>query len=87
MKAVRLVIIALLSISMIAVGIFTVTQLSAKQPDSTICRLLGDQLHIRTADAVVDKTVTHAEISQILLEHFGIPYFDIPMEKPLCAEF
>ena len=35
MKAVRLVIIALLSISMIAVGIFTVTQLSAKQPDST----------------------------------------------------
>lgn len=35
MKAVRLVIIALLSISMIAVGIFTVTQLSSKQPDST----------------------------------------------------
>ena len=36
MKAVRLVIIALLSISMIAVGIFTVAQLSAKQPDSTV---------------------------------------------------
>ena len=60
---------------------------SMKRPDGTICRLLGDQLHIRTADAVVDKTVTHAEIPQILLEHFGIPYFDIPMEKPLCGEF
>ena len=60
---------------------------SIKQPDGTICRLLGDRLHIRTANAVVDKTVTNAEISEILLEYFGVAYFDIPMEKSLCGGF
>ena len=60
---------------------------SMKQPDGTICRLLGDQLHVRTADSVVDKTVTREEVPAILLEHFGIAYFDIPRERPLCEEY
>ena len=60
---------------------------SMKQPDGSIYKLLGDQLHIRTAQGVQDRTVTHEELPELLLEHFGIPYFDIPLEKPLCGEF
>lgn len=60
---------------------------SLKQPDGSIHCLLGDQLHIRTAEGVVDKTVKREEISAVLLEHFGIAYFDIPLEKPLCGAF
>ena len=60
---------------------------SKKQPDGSIHRLLGDRLHVCTADGVVDTQVTHGEIPEILLEHFGIPFFDIPEEKPLCGGF
>ena len=58
---------------------------SVKQPDGSIHCLLGDQLHVRTAAGAVDKIVTHKELSEILLEHFGIAYFDIPTEKSLCS--
>ena len=61
--------------------------ISVKQADGSIHRILGDQLHIRTADGVVDRSITHEELPVILLEHFKIPFFEIPMEKPLCGEF
>ena len=60
---------------------------SVKQPDGSIHRLFGDQLHIRTAEGTVDRIVTNEELSEVLLTHFGIPYFEIPEEKPLCGEF
>lgn len=59
---------------------------SLKRADGSIHRLLGDRLHVRTAEGVADRMVGHEEIPDILLEHFGIAYFDIPGEKPLCAE-
>lgn len=59
---------------------------SIKRPDGSIHRLFGDQLHVRTADGVVDRTVTAEELPEVLLTHFGIAYLDIPMEKSLCAE-
>lgn len=61
--------------------------ISIKQPDGSIHRLFGDQLHVRTAEGVVDRTVTAEELPEVLLTHFGIASFDIPVEKPLCAEF
>ena len=60
---------------------------SLKQPDGSIHRLLGDQLHVRTENGIVDRTVSREEIPEILLEHFGIPYFEIPGERPLCEEY
>lgn len=60
---------------------------SVKQPDGSIHRLFGNQLHIRTAEGTVDRIVTNEELSEVLLTHFGIPYFEIPEEKPLCGEF
>ena len=59
---------------------------SVKQPDGSIHRILGDQLHIRTEAGAVDRTVTHEDLPAILLEHFGIAYFDVPFEKPLCSK-
>ena len=61
--------------------------ISIKRPDGSIHRLFGDQLHVKTAEGVVDRTVTAEELPEVLLTHFGIAYFDIPMEKPLCGEF
>ena len=58
-----------------------------KRPDGSIHRLFGDQLHIRTQEGALDRTITNEELSEVLLTHFGIPYFEIPMEKPLCEEF
>ena len=60
---------------------------SVKQPDGSIHRLLGDQLHVRTNDGVADTTVSREELPAVLMEHFCIPYFDIPQEKPLCGAF
>lgn len=60
---------------------------SVKQPDGSIHRLCGNQLHIRTAEGAMDRTVSNQELSEVLLAHFGIPYFEIPEEKPLCGEF
>ena len=60
---------------------------SVKQPDGSIHRLCGNQLHIRTAEGAMDRTVSNQELSEVLLTHFGIPYFEIPEEKPLCGEF
>ena len=56
---------------------------SLKQPDGSIHRLLGDQLHVHTNGDAIDRTVSREELSAVLLEHFGIAYFDIPDEKPL----
>ncbi len=42
MKAVRLVIIAVLSVSMIAVGIFTVVQLSSRKPDDSSSQVVSE---------------------------------------------
>ena len=59
---------------------------SMKQTDGSIHRILGDQLHVRSAEGVIDRPVSHRELPELLLEHFGIPYFEIPVEKPLCGE-
>lgn len=60
---------------------------SVKQPDGSIHRLSGDQLHVRVGDRIVDRTIEKTELSKVLLDHFGIAYFAIPEEKPLCEEF
>ena len=60
---------------------------SIKQSDGSIHRLLGDMLHVRTPDGVVEEQITNGELGNILLAHFGISYFEIPVEKSLCEEF
>lgn len=57
---------------------------SIKQPDGSIHRLFGDQLHVRTAEGAQDRTIQKEELQQVLLDHFGIAYFE---EKALCEKF
>ena len=60
---------------------------SVKQPDGSIHRLSGDQLHVRIGEVILDRTIDRSELSKVLLEHFGIAYFTIPEDKALCEEF
>jgi len=60
---------------------------SVKQPDGSIHRLSGDQLHVRIGEEILDRTIDKSELSKVLLEHFGIAYFTIPEDKALCEEF
>lgn len=60
---------------------------SVKQPDGSIHRLSGDQLHVRIGEVILDRIIDKLELSKVLLEHFGIAYFTIPEDKALCEEF
>ena len=60
---------------------------SIKQPDGSIHRLFGDQLHVRTAQGVIDRTVGSEQLQQVLMTHFGIAFTDVPEDKPLCGEY
>lgn len=57
---------------------------SIKQKDGSIHRLFDDQLHVRTAEGAQDRTIQKEELQQVLLDHFGIAYFE---EKALCEKF
>lgn len=61
---------------------------SLKQPDGCIHRILGSELHVRTQEGIVDQTITDAQqLQKALLTHFGIIYDRLPEDKPLCGEF
>jgi len=50
---------------------------SIKQPDGSIHRFFGDQLHVRTAEGTQDRTIQKEDLQRVLLEHFGIAYFEV----------
>ena len=56
---------------------------SMKKADGSICRILGNELRIRSEDHMQERTIDHTQLQGALLEHFGIIYTQIPEDKPL----
>ena len=58
---------------------------SIKRPDGSIHRLLGDMLHVHTAERAVDRRISRGELQEVLQTHFAIQYTSIPEGKSLCG--